>query len=1035
MNALQQQQHLHSPGTPLHHQNAMSPCNMNSSPMQMPSYKHHHQMPPHTNPYQTPPHHQPSPQMYSQPSSPYTPNMMQQQPHYQQQQQQQQPMYHHPQQQNIQQHMQQPHQSPAHNVSSVPNAMRYRDNRSHSPHRQQQQQQSHHPPPLPPSSVPGLSNEFDDPPSPGRAQYAQDRIQNDLLDEICSDIGIKDAIDLDMFDFVAQQDPYALQQTKIADELLGDIDQTIPFGSITAEQTEKKSKAPLPLDEITSVASPTISSSCNSNQVSLATTRPTHSESPAESPAVDSTTSSHEKSEPEEKPTSDDQKCLETPGILSRFNSQSSLGSPTGSYKDLDSVEYPSPVKDKVPQSPYPGYSSPAKASNFKTPVSSQPAYFSLGSPSCATNAKFANLTDDHQHHQKMARYLESNTTSAATSKSNSPTQEHVAKRAKMISNGNDLLEEVREVYSFTKGADLYAPPSQPASQPQSPNIPVQRPKMTSQPYQFSPGQQSQPAFNFAQTPSRFGPNSSPYPQQQQQSCAQQQQQSQYSMPRYPNQQQQCSNNTYNNQQQSMYGSCPDLSPTKPDCNYNNSNNQYSTSANCDGYSSTPPVAQAQMYAGNPQMQRVQSPSCHYKNSMSAPNTPQKFRPQQRYMQQPQQAMQQPQMGTPGQPPAQQPYQDDAEQIPLSQHGFMQRLINDRSSAFRSNPLFPLLRDLIIADMNFHSPSFPFALIANLPADFDRLLQNYLSRNPPANGNQSQESIQGVVLDALKYAHSALIEKIRRRKIKEGYEEPTKSINAIEDFCERFDRAVKNNGMTPQLPPPLPAQDHSMPSPMPPHPGTPSHMMGPPTPQQSPYQQPPYSPSHHRDPCMTPQSQPQMFPYVPPHHLQQQQQQERRSQSLPPSPHGKMLGRCPPPHPMMMTPQMHMQMPHRDSCMSDFNIHLAGKRSHEQTTQATTGKNKVLPKEAVQLMLDWLRKHQDNPYPNDDEKEMLIQKTKLTINQINYWFTNARRRILPKWALQRYMEQQEKQKGEDKQKSKLVDEVDAPPLVGSTNVS
>ena len=60
-------------------------------------------------------------------------------------------------------------------------------------------------------------------------------------------------------------------------------------------------------------------------------------------------------------------------------------------------------------------------------------------------------------------------------------------------------------------------------------------------------------------------------------------------------------------------------------------------------------------------------------------------------------------------------------------------------------------------------------------------------------------------------------------------------------------------------------------------------------------------------------------------------------------------------------------------------------------------------------MLEWLKEHQDNPYPNDDEKEMLINKTKLTINQINYWFTNARRRILPKWALQRYMDQQKLQ--------------------------
>jgi hypothetical protein len=33
-------------------------------------------------------------------------------------------------------------------------------------------------------------------------------------------------------------------------------------------------------------------------------------------------------------------------------------------------------------------------------------------------------------------------------------------------------------------------------------------------------------------------------------------------------------------------------------------------------------------------------------------------------------------------------------------------------------------------------------------------------------------------------------------------------------------------------------------------------------------------------------------------------------------------------------------------------------------------------------MLDWLRQHKDNPYPNDDEKAMLIKQTGSTINQI-----------------------------------------------------
>ena len=92
--------------------------------------------------------------------------------------------------------------------------------------------------------------------------------------------------------------------------------------------------------------------------------------------------------------------------------------------------------------------------------------------------------------------------------------------------------------------------------------------------------------------------------------------------------------------------------------------------------------------------------------------------------------------------------------------GFIQQLVTDRSSAFRSHPLFPLLRDLIIADMNFHTPTFPFQLISNLPSDFNRLLQNYLQRNPPAGNYQSNQAIENVMMDALRFAHQALIGKI-----------------------------------------------------------------------------------------------------------------------------------------------------------------------------------------------------------------------------------------------------------------------------------
>ena len=58
-------------------------------------------------------------------------------------------------------------------------------------------------------------------------------------------------------------------------------------------------------------------------------------------------------------------------------------------------------------------------------------------------------------------------------------------------------------------------------------------------------------------------------------------------------------------------------------------------------------------------------------------------------------------------------------------------------------------------------------------------------------------------------------------------------------------------------------------------------------------------------------------------------------------------------------------------------------------------------------MTEWLRKNQHNPYPTDDVKDEFVRVTNLTYNQINYWFTNARRRLLPKWELQRKMEAQQ----------------------------
>jgi hypothetical protein len=58
-----------------------------------------------------------------------------------------------------------------------------------------------------------------------------------------------------------------------------------------------------------------------------------------------------------------------------------------------------------------------------------------------------------------------------------------------------------------------------------------------------------------------------------------------------------------------------------------------------------------------------------------------------------------------------------------------------------------------------------------------------------------------------------------------------------------------------------------------------------------------------------------------------------------------------------------------------------------------------LPEAATVLLKKWLFEHWLHPYPSEEEKSLLCSQTHLSLNQINNWFTNARRRILPKSKL------------------------------------
>jgi len=59
-------------------------------------------------------------------------------------------------------------------------------------------------------------------------------------------------------------------------------------------------------------------------------------------------------------------------------------------------------------------------------------------------------------------------------------------------------------------------------------------------------------------------------------------------------------------------------------------------------------------------------------------------------------------------------------------------------------------------------------------------------------------------------------------------------------------------------------------------------------------------------------------------------------------------------------------------------------------------KRSRLPPNSVAIFRNWLFNHLDSPYPSEDEKEELALKAGLRITQVNNWFTNARRRILPR---------------------------------------
>eukprot|EP00638_Chattonella_subsalsa_P000662 CAMPEP_0117759956 /NCGR_PEP_ID=MMETSP0947-20121206/16315_1 /TAXON_ID=44440 /ORGANISM="Chattonella subsalsa, Strain CCMP2191" /LENGTH=532 /DNA_ID=CAMNT_0005580499 /DNA_START=281 /DNA_END=1879 /DNA_ORIENTATION=+ len=66
----------------------------------------------------------------------------------------------------------------------------------------------------------------------------------------------------------------------------------------------------------------------------------------------------------------------------------------------------------------------------------------------------------------------------------------------------------------------------------------------------------------------------------------------------------------------------------------------------------------------------------------------------------------------------------------------------------------------------------------------------------------------------------------------------------------------------------------------------------------------------------------------------------------------------------------------------------------DQNGQKKSKKNRSLPQEAKNILNNWLfsKEHFSDPFPSKEEKKELVSCTGLSLNQINTWFINARRR-------------------------------------------
>ncbi|CAF5146192.1 unnamed protein product, partial [Rotaria sp. Silwood1] len=83
-----------------------------------------------------------------------------------------------------------------------------------------------------------------------------------------------------------------------------------------------------------------------------------------------------------------------------------------------------------------------------------------------------------------------------------------------------------------------------------------------------------------------------------------------------------------------------------------------------------------------------------------------------------------------------------------------------------------------------------------------------------------------------------------------------------------------------------------------------------------------------------------------------------------------------------------------NSSSSSISFDSTCTKQRKSSTIVSSSKRSILPKSATSIMRSWLFQHIAHPYPSEDEKRAISNKTNLSLLQVNNWFINARRRIL-----------------------------------------